>query len=630
MLRLISMIKLPEGPDTPDYPSTPNTGPLLDHLVKFLSSCARWLAREIGGAGHALFGILEVAVDAVGRVLTAVRKSAQGALSHVTIEARLDADTFALRQIVITPLRRDGSVLAPDLPVDFAGFHLSLPNDARPSLVIDLTGSAAVVAFVVAPSGSMTLSTALWLDRGSGAKAASAKADNPGPGKNQLPLVAITVTPTRPIALIALSSGHPRFFQELVVDGPLDETEVVNGNTYRVMLLRGRPRFRSLNVAGAFKVDLNIEAAKRLLPFLSAPKKEAAAGGSLFDGLSQYVAVKQSAPVRVDGGVAKLAVEVAIHIGGDDVDATLQLDLDLETLEVKIEGGKQIFIEGTEEARDFLGLKLKIELNPPVHAPFRQFVLDFSGGDARLALAPGVTAQLAYTRIASRGAGWCSRSASSRSPARASISTPRWIPASLFSSPASICRFASRAAAFRPARRTVGFRDTGLGTIAARSGWRGQRQHLHRDGARRRRPAGGSVGGRGTGKGRRAAGLQVDPLHALHLQARPLVPGFRRRRGAFLFPVDRERALHAGQRRVLFRSSQIFPRLDDHFGEGSSGRRRPAAAAPHLSPGGGQSAAPHKTVRAVRVRVARRRLLSLQRPFRRQGGAFGFRADVLP
>ena len=280
VLRLISMIKLPEGPDTPDFPSAPNTGPLLDYLVKFLSSCVRWLAREIGGAGHALFGILEAAVDAIGRVLEAVRKSAQGALSHVAIEVRLDADTFALRQIIITPLRRDGSVVVPDLSVDFAGFHLALPNDARPSLVIDLTGPAPVIAFVVAPSGSITLSTDLWLDRGSGAQAASAKADNPTDDKDKRPLVAIKATPTRPIALVVLSSAAPRFFQELVVDGSLDETVQPNVDVYRLMLLRGRPRFRSLDVPNAFKVDLNItEASKRLLPFLSAPRKDAGGTG---------------------------------------------------------------------------------------------------------------------------------------------------------------------------------------------------------------------------------------------------------------------------------------------------------------------------------------------------------------
>ena len=408
VLRLISMIKLPEGPDTPDFPSAPNTGPLLDYLVKFLSSCVRWLAREIGGAGHALFGILEAAVDAIGRVLEAVRKSAQNAVSHVVIEARLDADTFALCQLIVTPLRRDGPAAAADSSVDFAGFHLALPNDARPSLVIDLTGPTPVVAFVVAPSSLLKLSTDLWLDRGSGAQAASAKADNPTEDKDKRPLVAINATPARPIALMALSGGKLRFFQELIVDGALDETVEKNGATYRIMLLRGRPSFRRLDAATILTVELNMQAARRLLPFLSAPRKDAAGDGSLFSGLSQYVEVKKLGEAKVSDAVAKLTVEVGIHVGGRDVDTTLQLDLDLETLEAKIEGGKQIFIEGTEQPLDdFLGLQLKIKSNSEVlpGKKFRQFVLDFSGGDARLALAPGVTALLAYTRIASRGAG---------------------------------------------------------------------------------------------------------------------------------------------------------------------------------------------------------------------------------
>ncbi|MCP1728891.1 hypothetical protein ABIF38_008792 [Bradyrhizobium japonicum] len=412
ILRLASMIKLPDAPDGPDFPPMPNPAPLLEHLGAFLLSCVRWLARQAGGAANALFGLVEAALEAVGRMLEAVRHAASEAVSHVVVEVRLDADSLALRQIVITPLHRDGAATAAKKDIVFAGFTLTLPGDARPSLVVDLSEPRAVVALVVTPTSDWaTLSTDLWLNRTSGTEAVRDKADKAQTDKDKRPLLAVDVKNPNPIALVALAGEKPRFFQELVVDGPLDETEVVSGRQYRMMLLKGRPRFSSIKFAGALNVSLNTDKVARLLPFLSSPTKESAGDDSIFKGLGQFIRIKhEQNEATIDGRVAKVPIDVQIVVGGDDksgIETTLQVVLDIETLESRIEGGRTITIQGTDAPRDLLGLQLQIKsLDPQVgHNPFPQFVLDFSGGDARMALAPDAIAELSYTRVASRGRG---------------------------------------------------------------------------------------------------------------------------------------------------------------------------------------------------------------------------------
>ncbi|MGY4473693.1 hypothetical protein [Bradyrhizobium sp. USDA 3364] len=411
ILRLTSMIKLPDAPDGPDFPSMPNPAPLLEHLGAFVLSCVRWLASQAGGAAHALFGLVEAALEAVGRMLEAVRHAASEAVSHVVVEVRLDADSLALRQIVITPLHRDGAATAARKDLVFAGFTLTLPGDARPSLVVDLSEPRTLVALVVTPTtDTAMLSTDLWLNRTSGTEAVRDKADKAQTDKDKRPLLAVEVKNPNPIALVAVAGERPRFFQELVVDGPLDETEVVSGRTYRMLLLKGRPRFASIKLAGALNVSLNTEKVARLLPFLSAPARESAGDDSIFKGLGQFIRVKpEQNKATIDGRVAKVPIDVQIVVGGGDksgIETTLQVALDIETLESRIEGGRTVAIEGTDAPRDLLGLQLQIRSSKvPSGTKFPQFLLDFSGGDARLALAPDVIAELSYTRVASRGRG---------------------------------------------------------------------------------------------------------------------------------------------------------------------------------------------------------------------------------
>ncbi|MCC8968924.1 hypothetical protein [Bradyrhizobium brasilense] len=411
ILRLASMIKLPDAPDGPDFPPMPNPAPLLEHLGAFLASCVRWLARQAGGAAHALFGLVEAALEAVGRMLEAVRHAASEAVSHVVVEVRLDADSLALRQIVITPLLRDGAAATAKKDIVFAGFTLMLPGDARPSLVVDLSEPRAVVALVVTPTtDTATLSTDLWLNRISSTEAVRDKADKAQSDEDKRPLLAVDVKNPNPVALVAVAGEKPRFFQELVVDGPLDETEVVSGRQYRMLLLKGRPRFASIKLAGALNVFLNTDKVARLLPFLSSPTKEAAGDDSIFKGLGQFIRIKpEQNKATIDGRIAKVPVDVQIVVGGGDnsgIETTLQVVLDIETLESRIEGGRTIAIEGTDRPRDLLGLQLQIKSSKvPSGAKFSQFLLDFSGGDARLALAPDALAELSYTRVASRGRG---------------------------------------------------------------------------------------------------------------------------------------------------------------------------------------------------------------------------------
>ena len=51
-----------------------------------------------------LAGLAETAIEAIGDILALARIAANEALSHMVIEVRLDADNYALRQILITPI----------------------------------------------------------------------------------------------------------------------------------------------------------------------------------------------------------------------------------------------------------------------------------------------------------------------------------------------------------------------------------------------------------------------------------------------------------------------------------------------------------------------------------------------
>jgi hypothetical protein len=424
VMRLIGLIKVPGGPDLPGLPPAPDLTGLIKRVADLLAAFLKWAARQAGAAASALAGLAQSAIEMLGRLIEWLADRGKDALSHIAVEVRLDAGTYQLRQLLITPLR-DGARNS-TIEESFAGLEISLPADWEPTLLLDFSGPL-LAALTVTPGGlaggaggSVTLSTDLWLKR-EGAPVENVRDVKPDSGERGKPLIRIEVAPAAaavPIALVAYDDGELSFLRALAnAPNPAVERIAIPGTQNRIAVarVRERPKFRDLKFAApnpdvAVRVDTNLEAAGRLLPFLEGGKGGGASSGpSYVDKLSQYISIKKSAtaPSFENGSTFRVPLDAEIHLAGMTTRAALELKLDLRSLSASLSGGRQFSIKGKRQAGVFLGMDylIKSRENPDSAEEFEQFVLDLSGGNPRMALSPRATVDLSFSRLGTGGRG---------------------------------------------------------------------------------------------------------------------------------------------------------------------------------------------------------------------------------
>lgn len=427
VLRLVALIKALDAP-SPDLPDMPDPSPLLKRLAEFAAAIATWAAEAAGQAASALAALAEAVAEIIASIFDLLKKAGSTLISHIAIEVRLDAETFALRQIWISPLGQDDGSEAGIETVVALGITLRIPRQWKPALVLDVNQTP-LIALIVQPSAQAAdLSTDLWFDRPGAPVEAVRDSKKDGPPSE--PLITLTAELTQPaaIALVAIQDGKATFFRKL--DEPpavdvLDEigVGVTNPalNKYKLTLLKEPPRFAVFKIGGAgddltISVTLANDAKDRILPFLSAPKPDDAeqtSGGGVLDSLSQYIGIADQpfAPVVSTNSVT-LPIPIIVSVGGFESATTLILTLDLKSLHTSLKAANKVDITVPEveldKPRTLLGLDARFTYAKATPLPdnkYRLFVLDFSGGDVRLSLAEGIDLELWYRRIASEGRG---------------------------------------------------------------------------------------------------------------------------------------------------------------------------------------------------------------------------------
>lgn len=427
VLRLVALIKALDAP-SPDLPDMPDPSPLLRRLAEFAAAIARWAAEAAGQVASALAALAEAVAEIIARIFDLLKKAGSTLISHIAIEVRLDAETFALRQIWISPLGQDDGGEAGIETAVALGVTLRLPRKWKPALVLDVSQTP-LIALIVQPSAqAATLSTDLWFDRPGAPVEAVRDSKKDGPPSD--PLITLTADLTQPaaIALFAIQDGKATFFRKLS-DPPaidvLDEIGIGTANPalnkYKLTLLKGPPRFTDFKVGGAgddlkIGVTLASDAKDRVLPFLSAPRpddSEQGSGGGVLDSLSQYIRIADQpfVPVVSTNSVT-LPVPIIVSVGGFESATTLVLTLDLKSLHTSLKADNKVDITvpqaELDKPRTLLGLDARFtyaKATPLPENKYKLFVLDFRGGDVRLSLAEGIDLELWYRRIASEGRG---------------------------------------------------------------------------------------------------------------------------------------------------------------------------------------------------------------------------------
>jgi hypothetical protein len=422
VVRFVSGIRIPN----PGFPDTTGLGKLLERIADMIAAAVRWLLQQGGGGGsNPLLGI----VQAVGEVIARLVRMLVDAIKtisvnpgvapwHLLIEVRLDSRTYALRQIVIMPAW--GSAPSGSLKGgDDLGLGVEIPLDWQPLLVVDLDGSPSVALLAVPPkNGSLaTLGTDLWLSQDSGIQAVRDTDTNGQRVKDQRLIQAQFKfkQDNLAVAFVRVAGGKVQFFR--LCDAKIAAKPVTLPAWTQLL-----PKLTVATISGGITytkaldwndVDMTVSAqAKRLLPFLQSSDKT---GSSFLDTLGQYIQVKApGTPVLQGNGVAEVPISVELKIKDTSVDFDLQIVIDVKDLSVSLKSNDPIVILGdaSTSAFNLLGLRGNIVLKAPSAKwprpgdkkyPF--FNLDFSKGDARLALAPESRLDLCYGQVASGGRG---------------------------------------------------------------------------------------------------------------------------------------------------------------------------------------------------------------------------------
>ncbi|XUJ32235.1 hypothetical protein ACQ5SK_26715 [Bradyrhizobium japonicum] len=433
---------------------------MLERFADMMAAAVRWLAQQAGSAASSLLGVAEAVAEVLAKLMRMLWDAIKalgtsGPGIAIVVEVRLDARSYALRQIVITPAwvnAPGGNFSGQEL-----GLSIDIPLDWQPMLLVELDGSPSVALMAVPPVGSLaTLGTDLWLSRDAGVEAVRDTDPDGKRADKRLIQATAKFNTTTAIAVIRLSGGKAQFMQACKATVQATPIMPPAGTSLpaglMVARMTGAITYSPLDWAS---VDVNIEAqTDRLLPFLQSSKQSTP---KFVDALGQYIQVtaKKSA-VPVGNGAFDLPISVTLKIKDANVDFDLNVHIDLTNFSVRLSGGDKVRIFGEASKSDFslLGLNGNIVLNAPeapigLPANFRS-----SGWISRAAtcashwlLRRGST--LPTARWPAAAAASCFMSMSSECRAAGSTWRPRSTVTLRCNSPASTCRSASMAAGSR-------------------------------------------------------------------------------------------------------------------------------------------------------------------------------------
>lgn len=434
LIRLIAAIPLPKA-ELPGFEAE-KLERLLRLLGRMLASAATWLAKQAGAAAGALAGAVEAVAKLLGKVLDELAGVAKKIFRVVCIEVRLDARTYHIRQIVLTPA--NDQAIEESVAVSALGFDLTIDAKMKPSLLIDF-GPESWFGLIVEPAATAVaeLGTDLWLDKESGPQqplGTLSGSDGASSGKDER-LIVVKAVPgksgggateqRRDIVVAAVQRGRLRLFQKFVTVGADRANDVkleTGGATFKILSKHQTGKLENATIgtnAAADDIVVSFgdlaKVKKRILALL--PKSgSGGAGGGFADLLSQRIEI-DDAKIELDTKDKRkinLELNVTVHLGENFSPQTvLRVGIDLDDFSMKVSGGDRISIMSIKgkETRHYRPLGFDLEIRKKEGAVvdtdgrYEQFYLDLSSGGEKLGLGNGADALLSYDRVASAGKG---------------------------------------------------------------------------------------------------------------------------------------------------------------------------------------------------------------------------------
>jgi hypothetical protein len=227
--------------------------------------------------------VAESAFELLKKVLDDLLNAAKIASFTVILEIRLDARTYRLRQILVTP--KDFPTIAPS-GTEALGFRIKPSLDLKPCLVVDLGEESWVgVALVnnkAATTPKVTLGTDLWFSRATSA-AQPVKSIDEGSGNKSSSLIEV-VTELRQntaVVLVAFRRGRLELFQKTSYD---------NSAAFDVVGVGDAGSLEALTESDVRVTVYTAALQNRLVNLLSKPKQPGEEG-KFFKSLESYIKI---------------------------------------------------------------------------------------------------------------------------------------------------------------------------------------------------------------------------------------------------------------------------------------------------------------------------------------------------
>ncbi len=425
LIRLIAAIPLPKA-NMPGF-DVEKLKALLTLLGRMLAAAMTWLARQAGEAAGLLAGAVEAVARLIGKLLDALADAAVAAYKVVCIEIRLDARSYQIRQIVITPA--NDQAIGGALNLSALGFDLAIDAKVKPSLLIDF-GPESWFGLIVEPMAGAhaTLSTDLWLDKETGPQQSLGTLDNNSGAASGAAerLIVLKAEPgqggaggaKRDIVVVGVQRGRLRLFQSFVTTGAdraKDVTLQTGNATFTVLSKHQSAQLKPAKIGtNAATDDIVLTATvgnvkDRILGLLPKAGDETGGGGEFAKMLSQKIQIdKPELIFKESERTVTLTLGVTVHLGKDfSPHTTLSIAASLDDLSMKVAGGDRIAIKN-KGARHYrpLGFDLEVRRKENVTSDeYEQFYLDLSAGGEKLGLGREADAFLSYDRVASAGKG---------------------------------------------------------------------------------------------------------------------------------------------------------------------------------------------------------------------------------
>jgi len=381
-----------------NVPQTPGDGlmAVLKRIADMLKAAAVWLAQQAGKAAQALASVAEAAFELLKTILDTLLDVTKLAGSHVIIEVRLDANTYRLRQILVTP--KAFPSIKPD-PFEALGFSLFPELDLKPCFVIDMGPDPWLGIALTNKPGikpSVTLATDLWLSRAtSAAQPVKSVDDTTGHGKHLLEINA-ELNQNCALVLVAFRGGRIDCFQKTDYDNTVQLDTVYVGTTGS--LERLTPNDADVKVQADALKD-------KIINLLGKAKDSGGDDQSFFKSLESYIKIEADNPTVKN---LTATVPLKFHINFQEkfqADTTVNLEVSLTDLSARLTGADRIAITSHDGVhQDLFGLKLDV-VSKEKKPDFEAFYLDLRGGKEEFGLSDQARATLSMGGVSSTGKG---------------------------------------------------------------------------------------------------------------------------------------------------------------------------------------------------------------------------------